>query len=327
MIGRSVDLVTLGWNRRRGPRRLHGRQDARWRYGRRDVHRQRGRHDAQGTRGRSIELKCELLCWQGGAVSETSRTLGARASHCQVADTLDRAARHAHIGTVSCVIHVHYYAAARELAGVSDETITLGSETPTRSDVLRWIVEAHPAFARVIDRMAIAVNDELSPVSDRLHDGDQVSVLPPVAGGSGSITTADAVSAISDQPLSLDHALRCVQRPGAGGVCMFIGVVRDHADNQPVARLDYEAHVTLARKEMDRILQALMARDPKLRLCALHRVGQLAVGDLAVIVAASAPHRAEAFAACREAIDQIKQTVPIWKKEWAENGEAHWVNL
>lgn len=260
-------------------------------------------------------------------MSKTSGTLGARASRCQVAGTLDRAACHAHIGTVSCVIRVHYYAAARELAGVSDETVTLSSDAPTRGDVLRWIVQAHPAFSRVIERMAIAVNDELSPVTDRLRDGDQVSVLPPVAGGSASVTTTPAVSEISEQALSLDHALRCVQRPGAGGVCMFIGVVRDHADNQPVARLDYEAHVTLASKEMSRILQALMARDSELRLCALHRVGQLAVGDLAVIVAASAPHRAEAFAACREAIDQIKQTVPIWKKEWAENGEAHWVNL
>ncbi len=225
------------------------------------------------------------------------------------------------------MIHVHYYAAARELAGVSDEAVTLAHDAPTRADLLRWIVDTHPRFARVIERMAIAVNDELSPVSDRLCQGDQISVLPPVAGGSESSAAPRAISALHDHPLSLDHALRCVQHPTAGGVCMFVGVVRDHADGKPVARLDYEAHVTLACKEMERILQSLVARDPSVRLCALHRVGQLAVGDLAVIVAASAPHRAEAFAACREAIDQIKQTVPIWKKEWAPNGDAHWVNL
>lgn len=225
------------------------------------------------------------------------------------------------------MIHVHYYAAARELAGVSEEAVTLAGDAPRRGELLDWIVSAHPGFARVISRMAIAVNDELSPQDDRLHDGDQVAVLPPVAGGSTAPSTSPIVSEIHDRPLSLDHALRCVQHPSAGGVCMFIGVVRDHADGQAVARLDYEAHVTLANKEMDRILHGLIARDPSLRLCALHRVGQLAVGDLAVIVAASAPHRAEAFAACREAIDQIKQTVPIWKKEWAPNGEAHWVNL
>ena len=97
---------------------------------------------------------------------------------------------------------------------------------------------------------------------------------------------------------------------------MFTGVVRDHAEGKPVARLDYEAHESLAKKEMERVLLAVASEYPGARLAAVHRVGRLDVGDVAVCVAASAPHRAEAFSACRAAIDRIKETVPVWKKEW-----------
>ena len=108
---------------------------------------------------------------------------------------------------------------------------------------------------------------------------------------------------------------------------MFQGVVRDHADGKPVARLDYEAHESLAEKEIQRVLLKVAEEHPGVRIAAAHRVGQLAVGDIAVCVAVSGAHRDEAFAACRSAIDRIKETVPIWKKEWGPGGEAHWVNL
>jgi molybdopterin synthase catalytic subunit len=103
--------------------------------------------------------------------------------------------------------------------------------------------------------------------------------------------------------------------------------VRDHASGRSVARLDYEAHPQLAVQEMARILAALRAEHPGVRLAAVHRVGELAIGELAVIVGASAPHRAEAFAACRAAIERIKEAVPIWKKEWGSDGSGNWVNL
>jgi len=230
------------------------------------------------------------------------------------------------------VIHIHYYAAARELSGVSEEVAQLDPEAPTRAQVLAWIGSRHARLAPVLHRMAIAINDELRPEQEIMRAGDHLSVLPPVAGGSGVDGESDKVlvapvSELRETPLSLDEAMGFVRRPAAGGVCLFVGVVRDHADGKAVARLDYEAHATLACKEMSRILSAMVASNPELRLCALHRVGELAVGDLAVIVAASAPHRGEAFVACREAIDAIKRTVPIWKKEWAPDGAAHWVNL
>ncbi|MCB9633361.1 MAG: molybdenum cofactor biosynthesis protein MoaE [Sandaracinus sp.] len=148
-----------------------------------------------------------------------------------------------------------------------------------------------------------------------------MDVLPPVAGGS------ELVADVRDAPLSIDEVFRAVQHPSAGGICLFVGVVRDHAEGKPVARLDYEAHPSLAVPELRRVLEGVMADLPGTRVAAVHRVGELAVGDLAVVVAASAPHRAEAFAACRFAIDRLKETVPVWKKEYEPSGEAVWVNL
>ena len=120
--------------------------------------------------------------------------------------------------------------------------------------------------------------------------------------------------------------LAALQAPAIRRIALFVGTVRDHADGKPVARLDYEAH-PLAAREISRVLDAIAAGTPGVRLAAVHRSGQLVVGDLAVIVGAAAAHRAEAFAACRDAIEQIKALVPIWKKEWAPDGSAHWVNL
>ena len=94
-----------------------------------------------------------------------------------------------------------------------------------------------------------------------------------------------------------------------------------------MVRLDYEAHESLAEKQMRRVLEGVVSEHPEARLAAVHRVGHLGLGDVAVCVAASAPHREEAFAACRKTIDRIKESVPLWKKEWGPDGEAHWVNL
>jgi molybdopterin synthase catalytic subunit len=133
--------------------------------------------------------------------------------------------------------------------------------------------------------------------------------------------------AITEEPVSPLYAQRLVSHPSAGGIAVFCGVVRDHADGKAVARLRYESHVELAQKEMRRVLVALCAAESSVRIAAAHRIGDLAIGDVAVVVAVSSAHRAEAFEVCRSAIDRIKQTVPIWKKEWDPTGKAHWVNL
>lgn len=130
--------------------------------------------------------------------------------------------------------------------------------------------------------------------------------------------------AISHEALSVDRALAEVSHPGAGGVALFVGAVRDENDDRAVTRLDYEAYETMALAEMRRIAAEISAALPMTRLAVHHRVGELRVGDLAVVCAASAPHRDEAFRACRLLIDEVKARVPIWKREWGPDG-PYWV--
>ncbi|MCS6797038.1 MAG: molybdenum cofactor biosynthesis protein MoaE [Myxococcota bacterium] len=221
-------------------------------------------------------------------------------------------------------VHVRYHAAARELAGCSEESVDL--DEGTRAALRRAIGARHPALAPRMDRMRLARNGEL--VDDRAHEDrlepdDELDVLPPVAGGASGVLLAE----VRETPPSVDEVLAAVAWPGAGALCLFVGVVRDEAGGKPVSRLDYEAHPTLAPLQLRRELDEVARRWPSVRLAAVHRVGSLSVGDLAVVIAVAAPHRAEAFDACREAIERIKQTVPIWKKEWGPDGSAHWVNL
>ncbi len=126
------------------------------------------------------------------------------------------------------------------------------------------------------------------------------------------------------EPLSTDEALAHVRHAGAGAGALFVGMVRDHSDGRAVTRLEYEVYEGMARAEMARIADELEQATAGLRLAALHRVGSLAVGEIAVVCAASAPHRAAAFAGCRALIDRIKASVPIWKRERGPDGAA-WV--
>ncbi len=129
---------------------------------------------------------------------------------------------------------------------------------------------------------------------------------------------------IREAPLSVDDALSAVRRPDAGGIALFVGVVRDENDGQAVTLLEYEAYPSMAHKEMRAIVAELEREIPGARLAVLHRIGRLEIGDIAVVCAASAPHRTEAFAACRQLIDRIKARVPIWKREHGPAG-PHWV--
>jgi molybdopterin synthase catalytic subunit len=129
---------------------------------------------------------------------------------------------------------------------------------------------------------------------------------------------------LRDAPLSLDEVVALVSRPGAGGIATFVGVVRDESDGRAVTRLDYSAYAAMAKREMAKIADELESEIEGVRVGAIHRIGSLGIGDAAIICAASAPHRGEAFKACRELIDRIKSRVPIWKREYGPDGAA-WV--
>jgi len=127
------------------------------------------------------------------------------------------------------------------------------------------------------------------------------------------------------EPISLDEAANAVADPGAGAACIFTGTVRDHSDAGDVTGLTYEAWQELAEQRLRELADDILRRWPVRRVAIVHRVGELSIGETSVIVAVSAPHRAEAFEACRHGIEQLKQDVPIWKKEGLVTGDAHWV--
>ena len=142
----------------------------------------------------------------------------------------------------------------------------------------------------------------------------------------GAVSDATTLVRITAEPLSVDEALAFVADPGAGGTCVFIGTVRDAgADGATVTSLRYESWDELAVERLRQIVDGLCERWPIRKAAVLHRTGVLDVGEASVVVAVSAGHRAEAFDACREGIEQLKHDVPIWKKELLASGEGHWV--
>lgn len=141
-------------------------------------------------------------------------------------------------------------------------------------------------------------------------------------------TDPDAIAlvALRDRPLSVDEVLDAVRHPACGGIALFVGVVRDHDHGDPVTSLDYEAHPS-AIDTMRTVLEGVEGRSQALRVAAVHRTGALAVGDLAVVVAAAAPHRGQAFDAARDIIDSLKAQTPIWKHQRLADGSTEWVGL
>ena len=129
---------------------------------------------------------------------------------------------------------------------------------------------------------------------------------------------------LREAPIDALDAIARVSHSGAGGIDVFVGVVRDENDGRAVVKLEYQAYASMAKAEMERIAEELERELPGVRVAAIHRVGALVVGDVAVVCAASAPHRGEAFRACRLLIDRIKERVPIWKREHGPEG-AYWV--
>jgi molybdopterin synthase catalytic subunit len=217
-------------------------------------------------------------------------------------------------------VRVLLFAALREAVG--EKTLELEvRDSATVADLLAQLEAQHRVIAGHRGRLLVARNEERAAPSARLCDGDEIALLPPVSGGSQS---EGRRAWVDSAPLSLDALLREVGGPEMGGVVTFTGIVRNNARGESIDHLEYEAYAPLAEKEMRKIVDAVHERWPHVRIALSHRVGRLAIGEAAVMIAAGAPHRAEAFEACRFAIDRLKATVPIWKKEFATSG-SYWV--
>ncbi|TME26285.1 MAG: MoaD family protein [Chloroflexi bacterium] len=215
---------------------------------------------------------------------------------------------------------VRLFASYREAAGRGHFELELPPGATVR-DAIGRILREHPLVAEG-RQVVIARNREYVTPEATLADGDELALIPPVSGGDARTLAPIAVSAA---PLSIDDALALVRDDGFGGVVVFLGTVRNRSRGKRIVRLEYEAYAEMAEAKMREIADRLQREHGPLRVAMHHRVGDLAVGEIAVIVAAAAPHRDAAFAAARSAIDELKTIVPIWKKEHAVDG-AVWID-
>lgn len=215
-------------------------------------------------------------------------------------------------------ITVLYFAVFREKIGKDSEVVEL-ADGSTVSDAVKALGERHVPIARLNGRFRCAVNADFALETHVLADGDELALIPPVAGGARHVV-------LTGEKLSLDRCIAAVSGPGMGGIVTFTGMVRRQSHGAQIDHLEYEAYGEMARKEMTRLCEEIEAEIAGVALAVEHRTGYLVVGDIAVVIAAAAPHRAEAFTACRAMIDRLKDRVPIWKKEVGETGEE-WVGL
>jgi MoaE-MoaD fusion protein len=204
------------------------------------------------------------------------------------------------------VIRVRLFAGLRERAGWSQREI----DAATVADVWRALdLGDEPAG------LLYAVNKHYATRDVALADGDEVALIPPVSGGA---------FLLSGEPLSLDRVVDEVRDERAGAIATFTGTTRIVSRGRDVEHLDYEAYEGMAEQVMGEIGGSLAAR---YELCAIaihHRVGRVLIGETSVVIAVSAPHRQDALAACKDAIDELKQRVPLWKKEVYAGGEE-WI--
>jgi molybdopterin synthase catalytic subunit/molybdopterin converting factor small subunit len=214
-------------------------------------------------------------------------------------------------------LSVRLFAVLRERAGAEEVEIVLG-EGATVGDALAAL-RIDPRLGGVLERMParLAVNREYALPDTPLAPGDELAAIPPISGGAGP-TLGTVLARIREEPLDAAELLSWVGRPGAGAVVCFQGTTRD------VDRLEYEAYTAMAEERIARILEECLERHGLEAAAAEHRVGPVPLGEAGVVVAVSAPHREEAFAGAREAIDRIKAEAPIWKRE-VEAATQRWV--
>jgi len=204
-------------------------------------------------------------------------------------------------------VRVRLFAGLRERAGWSEREL----------DGVDRVADVWPALdlGAEPEGLLYAVNKEYADGDRDLEDGDEVALIPPVSGGAFRL---------SAEPLSLDAVVDEVRSPQAGAIATFTGTTRVRSRGRTVLHLDYEAYEEMAEQVMTQIAEELKGRYDLCEIAIHHRTGRADIGEASVMIAVSAPHRQDALAACKDAIDTLKSRVPLWKKEFYEGGEE-WI--
>jgi molybdopterin synthase catalytic subunit len=235
-------------------------------------------------------------------------------------------------------VHVKFFAILREMTGIKTESKELADQI-TVEQLWNEYRAAHARLGNI--RAAYAVNQKLVKPDHVLRDGDEVGFLPPVSGGAGQVKSKKSKlknnirehsrnsrmnkdAFITRKPLDLGSLVQRVEHSGAGAIITFSGVVRDNAHGKAVKHLEYEAYPEMAESSMREIIAEIRARWSDVRVAMAHRIGKLKIGQASLVIVVSAPHRPEAYAASRYAIERVKAILPVWKKEFATDGD-HWV--
>ncbi len=217
-------------------------------------------------------------------------------------------------------VRVLFFGILKDLAGKSEDSVEL-PEHASVQDLLAHYTARIPRLKESLSSSALAVNQQYAPIDTTLHSGDEVALLPPVSGGA------------SDQPLVrlvreriVPHdVVPAMERPDDGAIVIFDGIVRNHSRNRKTLYLEYDAYEAMALAKLQELAADATQRFAIRNVALVHRLGRLEIGESSVLIAVFSAHRAAAFDACRWLIDTLKRTVPIWKKEFFEDG-AVWAD-
>jgi MoaE-MoaD fusion protein len=214
-------------------------------------------------------------------------------------------------------VQVLFFGQLKDLTGRSSETLSLGDRARL-SDVVQHYSENFPALRKLFPSLALSVNQEYASSDTSLRDGDEVALLPPVSGGSPR-------ASIVREKIDPHLIVPSMERPEDGALATFDGMVRNNSRGRKTLHLEYEAYEQMALNQMEDLIEEALKRFPARDARIVHRLGRIEIGESSVFIAVASAHRAAAFDACRWLIDTLKKTVPIWKKEYFEDG-AVWAD-
>ncbi len=212
-------------------------------------------------------------------------------------------------------VHVLFFGMLKDLTGRESESLNL-PENATLEDVLNHYEEQIPRLKDFAASMAMSVNQEYSGLDTKLNPGDEVALLPPVSGGKSN----SAHCAIVHEAIDSQSVVEKIKHPEDGAAVIFDGVVRNHTRGRRTLYLEYEAYEEMALKQMEELAGQALTQFKVRDVAIVHRLGRLEIGETSVFIAVASEHRAAAFDACRWLIDTLKRTVPIWKREYFEDG-------
>jgi len=215
-------------------------------------------------------------------------------------------------------VRILFFGRLKDIVGRGEDSADL-PEGARVEDAFAHYRSTFPALAGLRASVAASVNQELAGWTAPLRSGDEIAFLPPVSGGAVAAASRDWIEIVHN-PISAAPIVERVKGPAEGAVVVFDGIVRNHSGGRATLYLDYEAYEPMALEKLRELAAAIRARHSISGLALVHRLGRLEIGETSVFIAVSAPHRAVAFDACRFAIDTLKRSVPIWKKEYFADG-------